>query len=395
MKTPVLLILLFLSLTGLEAFSCTIIMVRGENTAIAGSNEDFLTPLTMMWYVPATDRYYARICFGFNMGMNSTQGGMNEHGLFVDGNSVAKQGWEPDNSKKNFLGSVIEHILASYKDIEEVKEFFRTFNNPSLDAARIPVMDKSGASMIVEWYNGDVVFLETGEDFQVATNFIGSKYLDKEKHCWRYKRAVELLDNQDIYSVNTVRDVLNATHIEGNSSKTLYSFICDLKSGEILVYNFHDYANPIRFNFKEEIKKGNRSYYLIELFENHSEEYMSFIEEAPLLLLERFSRTNNVQASIFYGIMKSKYPDIFNMEIGPDILSELASELSEEGRLDDSIFFLERNARDFPENPSVHFELAGVLRKANQTDRAIEEYKKTLELDPEHAGAKKAINELK
>ncbi len=395
MKPHVLLILLFLSLTGLEAFSCTIIMVRGENTAIAGSNEDFLTPLTMMWYVPATDRYYARICFGFNMGMNSTQGGMNEHGLFVDGNSVAKQGWEPDNSKKKFLGSVIEHILASYKDIEEVKEFFRTFNNPSLDAARIPVMDKSGASMIVEWYNGDVVFLETGEDFQVATNFIGSKYLNKEKPCWRYKKAVELLDNQDIYSVNTVRDVLNATHVEGNSSKTLYSFICDLKSGEILVYNFHDYANPIRLNFNEEIKKGNRSYYLIELFKNHSEEYMSFIEQAPLYMLERFSRTNNVQASIFYGIMKSKYPDIFNMEIGPEILSELASELFEEGRLDDSIFFLERNARDFPENPSVHFELAGFLRKANQTDRAIEEYKKTLELDPEHAGAEKAINELK
>jgi len=383
-----------IAFTGVEIYSCTIIMVKGNNVAIAGSNEDFYTPLTMMWYMPATDRYYARICFGFNMGMNSTQGGMNEHGLFVDGNSVASQGWRSDNSKKNFLGSVIDHVLASFKDIGEVKEFFRTFNIPGLDAARIPVMDKSGASMIVEWYNGEVVFLETGEDYQVATNFIGSEYTNKEKPCWRYNRAVELLDKQDIYSVNTVREVLDATHVEGDGSKTLYSFICDLKSGEIFIYNFHDYLHPVKVEFREEIKKGNRSFYLADLFEVRSEEYLNFIEDAPLLMLKRFSG-NNYRAVLSYGILKSYYPDVFNREIGPEILSEYASHLSEEGRMEDSIFFLERNAKDFPKNPEVHFQLATVLRKADKNDRAIEEYRKTLELDPGHSDAKKAINELK
>ena len=395
MKRNILFILSLLIVICSETFSCTIVMVHDENNAIAGSNEDFLIPLSMMCYIPATESNYARICFGFYLGMNSIQGGMNEHGLFVDGNSVANQGWVADNSKKNFLGPVIDYILANFKDIEEVKEFFRTYNNPSLNAARIPVMDKSGASMIVEWYDNEVVFLETEEDFQVATNFIGSKYIGKEKPCWRYNRAVELLDKQDTYSANSVMDVLDATHVEGDGSVTLYSFICDLKSGEIYVYNFHDYANPLRLNFNEEIKKGNNLFYLAELFENRSTEYENFIKEAPLFVLERFSGTNRVRASMFYGIMRAEYPDIFNIEIGPEIISGFSSGLFEKGKFDDSIFFLERNARDFPDNPSVHFELAVALQKTNETDRAIEEYKKTLELDPEHAGAKKAINALK
>lgn len=394
MKRNIFFVLLLLIVTCFETFSCTVIMVRDENLAIAGSNEDFLTPLSMMWYIPATDRYYARICFGFYMGMNSTQGGMNEHGLFVDGNSVAQQGWKPDNSRKNFMGSVIDHILASYKNIEEVKEFFRTFNNPSLNAARIPVMDKSGTSMIVEWYNGEVVFLETERDYQIATNFIGSAYVGKENPCWRYNRATELLDKHDIYSLNTVREVLNATHVSGFRSNTIYSFICDLKSGEIQIYNFHDFKHPLKLKFNEEIKKGNQSFYLAELFENRSDEYKQFIKDAPLLLLNRFSGSNNFQASIFYGNLRSEYPALFNIEIGPEIISEFALKLIEEGRLEDSIFFLERNTRDFPDDPTVHFELAEALQKANQTDKALKEYRKTLELDPEHARAKKAINAL-
>jgi hypothetical protein len=54
--------------------------------------------------------------------------------------------------------------------------------------------------MIVEWFNGEVVFLETEKPYQVATNFVGSKYIGKEKPCRRYNKAVEILENEDTYS---------------------------------------------------------------------------------------------------------------------------------------------------------------------------------------------------
>ena len=58
------------------------------------------------------------------------------------------------------MGPLLDQLLAKCATLEEVKDFFRTYNVPGLDQARIPVMDRSGASMVVEWYGGKVVFLE-------------------------------------------------------------------------------------------------------------------------------------------------------------------------------------------------------------------------------------------
>lgn len=46
------------------------------------------------------------------------------------------------------------------------------YSETALDVARIPVMDKTGASMIVERHDGQVVFLEEDEAFQVSTNLV-------------------------------------------------------------------------------------------------------------------------------------------------------------------------------------------------------------------------------
>jgi len=387
-------LLLLLSLVSLQTFSCTIVMVRGNGVAIAGSNEDFLTPLTMMWYIPASEKYYARVCFGFNMITSSTQGGMNEHGLFVDGNSLGRQGWQADENKKNFRGSVLDQLLATCRNVEEVKDFFRTYNCPTLDVARIPVMDRTGASMIVEWNNGGVVFLETDKDYQISTNFIGSDYIGKEKPCWRYNKADELLSSQSSFSVNTVRKALSDTHVEGPGSITLYSFICDLKSGEIYVYNFHDFSSLRKFSFTEEIKKGQHIQYMAELFQGRSPEYNQFIREAPLEMLKSGLRSSRFQAAIFYSAMKTNYPKVFDMEIGPELLGNFASWLEADGKNEDAIFFLERNASDFSDLPSVHYELGQMYQRTERIEEAIKEYELTLEIDPDHEGAREALSLL-
>lgn len=394
MKRTIFLTIFFAAFLFAESFSCTIIMVRGNGVAIAGSNEDFFTPLTMMWYIPASEKYYARVCFGFNMMVNSTQGGMNEHGLFLDGNSLGKQGWKPDNNKQGFMGSVLDHLLATCADLEDVKDFFRNYNCPALDVARIPVMDKSGASMIVEWYNGEVVFLESEDDFQISTNFVGSRYIGKEKPCWRYNKAEELLSMESSFSVSTVRDALDATHVEGPGSITIYSFICDLKTGDISVYNFHDFTESRKFNFDEEIKKGHASYYLAELFPGRTSEYEKFILEAPLKMLQRGLRNGRFQANMLYLVFRKNYPEVFKMEIGPEVLNEFASGLNADGRIDDAIFFMEQNSTNFPGDASVHYELGKLYHKSESIEEAIAEYKRTLEIDPGHKGAGEALSRI-
>ena len=394
MKKIIRLIFLLVIATGTNALPCTIIMVRGNGVAIAGSNEDFLTPLTMMWYTPASDKYYARICFGFRMVINSTQGGMNEKGLFVDGNSLGKQGWNPDPGKSTFMGSVLDQLLATCATVEEVKDFFRRYNCPVLDVARIPVMDKTGASMIVEWHNGDVVFLETDANYQIATNFIGSDFIGRPKPCWRYNRADSLLGKQPVLSASSVRDALSATHVEGPGSETLYSFICDLKSGDISVYNFHDFSNALKLNIHDEAVKGRSMYFMSELFPGRSPAYQNFIQEGPLKMMYRGLRSGRQQALMFYNILKTTYPDAFSIQPGPDWLNRLAQKLYQEGRKEDAVFFLERNCIDFPKNPEAHFELGKLYQESDNMDKAVKEFKKVLEIDPGHEGALKALSQI-
>lgn len=395
MKKAIVIIIILSVISIKNSYSCTIIMVSDSKVTLAGSNEDSTFPLTILWFVPATDGNYGRVCLGYKMMINSIQGGMNEKGLFLDGNALSKQGWKSDESKKALFGSLLDRILATCANIEEVKEFFKTYNTPALDQARIPVMDSNGASMIVEWHNGKVVFLETEKPFQVATNFVGSKYIGIEKPCWRYNKANEMLQDKEIFSINTVRDALDATHQESKFSSTVYSFICDLQEGIIYVYNYHDFSNSVNFKLEEELRKGNKEYYLSNLFTERNEDYKIFIDEGPVNMIEfGYSRINKNAAMMFFNILKFQYPKAFNRDIDINALSQVGVWLMEEGKLEDATMFLERNKVEFPDSGRAHFELANVYLKSNNKEKAIAEYKETLVINPDHKQANQALENL-
>jgi len=384
-------------LLGLSSVSraCTIIMLSNNDVCLAGSNEDSVFPLTLIWFVPASQNEYARICMGYKMIFSSVQGGMNEKGLFVDGNSLTKQYWTSDENKKGLFGSILDRLLSSCANLQDVKEFFNTYNVPNLDRARIPVMDSSGASMIVEWYDGEVVFLETEKPYQIATNFVESKYIDKEKPCWRYNAATDVLDTASRFDTDILCQALDATHLDHETSTTVYSFICDLKSLDIYVYNFHDYSNPVKFNLKEEIGDKWRELYLGQIFTDPNPAYEQFIIDGPLKMVKRGYNNNMGNAMMFYNILKTNYPAAFNREIDENLLSRFGSILIEEGKLEDGITILENNTSNFPESDRVWFELANAYLQNNDKEKARDAYEKTLEINPEQTKAKEALEALK
>lgn len=370
-------------------------MVSDSTFILAGSNEDSRFPLTLIWFIPASEGKYARVCLGYKMIFNSVQGGMNEEGLFVDGNSLGNQGWKSDENKKALLGTLIDQLLAVCANIEDVKEFFNSYNTPALDRARIPVMDKSGASIIVEWYNGEVTFLETEKNYQIATNFVGSKFINSDKPCWRYNKAVEILDTTRSFSLEIVRETLEATSVEGENSKTVYSFICDLKNGDLYVYNYHDYSKALKFNLEEELIKGENQYYLGSLFTYRNKGYENFIrKEGPVKMIELgYNRNKNV-ALMFFQLLKYEYPKAFNQQICIDILSQVGDNLVKQGKLEDAVVFLERNEQEFPDSAKSHFELANAYTKINNKEKAITQYKKALTINPKHVNARVALENL-
>jgi len=245
------------------AFGCTIIMAARNGLVLAGNNEDRNHPQTIVTFIPASGEYYGRVVFGYDDA--PVQGGMNDQGLFIDGNRLAPTGWRPEAGKPMFQGNVMMLLLATCATVDEVKARLEKYNLPVLERARFPVADRTGASMVVEYGQGRVQFAGAGTWYQIATNFVMSNVQDGEYPCWRYRAADKIMSGAQELGVDLIRDVLEKTHQEGNSL-TVYSNIYDLKQGTIRVYNLRNFDEVVVINLPEELKKGQRRLELPALF---------------------------------------------------------------------------------------------------------------------------------
>lgn len=245
------------------AYSCTIVMAAKDGKVLAGNNEDWKNHNTKVWFIPASKGKYGRICLGFDDGY--AQGGMNDRGLFIDINALAPTGWQPEKGKPYFRGDIADRILAECATVEDAIAFFKKYNVPGLSRWRAPIADKTGASVVIEWAKGKVQFVRKTGVYQVSTNFVITNFEKGAYPCSRYNIADKMFKKAKKISIDLIRAVLSATHNEGRYP-TLYSNICDLKNGEIYIYNFHHFEEVVKFNLSKELKKGKKTYDLPSLF---------------------------------------------------------------------------------------------------------------------------------
>jgi hypothetical protein len=251
-----------------DFLGCTIVMAARDGLVLAGNNEDRNHPQTIVTFIPATEIYYGRVIFGYDDA--PVQGGMNDQGLFIDGNRLAPTDWKPDPAKPTFRGIIMMVILGTCATCEEVKAFFEKSNFPALERARFPVADRTGASMVVEYGQDRVQFVRSDKWYQIATNFVISNIKDENYPCWRYRAADKIMSGAEKLSVELIRDVLDETHQEGGSL-TVYSNIYDLKKGIIYVYNLRNFEEVVVMNLTEELKQGQRRLALPSLFNRSGE----------------------------------------------------------------------------------------------------------------------------
>jgi hypothetical protein len=245
-----------------DIFSCTIIIAARNGLVLAGNNEDRNHPETIVSFVPTTKKYYGRIVFGYDD--SPIQGGMNDQGLFIDGNSLPPTGWQPDPGKPTFRGIVMMFILGTCATCEDVRDFFEKYNFPVLERARFPVADRSGASMVVEYGQGRTQFITSNTWYQIATNFVMSNVKDSNYPCRRYRTADKILSSTDELNLELIRKILDETGL----SPTVYSNIYDLKKGIVYIYNRRNFDEVVVMDLAEELKKGKRRIDLPSLFKS-------------------------------------------------------------------------------------------------------------------------------
>ena len=241
--------------------SCTVFYGSDGEVVLGGNNEDFINPLTYVWFVPAQKGSYGQVYFGFDDGI--PQGAVNDQGLFYDGLSLpfkAVQASAKPVPLDRYAG-LIEEIFATASTVEQVEEIFSRYNVSGLETAQLLFGDRSGHSIIID---GDTITPKDG-DFQVATNFRLADYASAPPSVDRFDTATRMLSSADRFSVDLFRQVLDATHQEG-PAPTQYSQVYDLKNNRITLYHFHDFATPVVLDIAKELAKGPHSSPIAALF---------------------------------------------------------------------------------------------------------------------------------
>ena len=276
-KSAILLIILMLIFIIIhsEAFSCTVFNASDGNATLVGNNEDGFNTDAKVWFLPAENGNHGVVLFGFDDAW--IQGGMNDQGLFLD---WATEEYEPigflserivhkGNYNILYEGNLNEKILKECSNVQEALALYQKYDEFAFRNAHVMIVDKSGASVIVEPYNGklNTIVKETGYQFMTNFNITGSKL--RGYSCNRYSTLERLFrDNRDVTMDHFRKLLSNVTQ-----DITVYSNIYDLKKGTINLYYLHDFSHGLSFDLRSELSKGKHLYDFKTLFHTSRPDY--------------------------------------------------------------------------------------------------------------------------
>ncbi|HSF82291.1 MAG TPA: hypothetical protein VLA49_13700 [Anaerolineales bacterium] len=239
---------------------CTVIYAADEQVALGGNNEDYSNPSTMAWFLPPEEGKYGRVYFGYEGFLWG--GGMNDQGLFFDAMAVDEGIQVARVGKPMYDGKLEDKIMAECADVDCVIDLYSQYHSFDTWYHQFLFGDSYGNSVIVE----PLTFLRNQKNYQVATNFYQSRGFRQDSNQGnRYHTATNLFETADTFSVELIRDILDAVHFE-EDNPTLYSQVYDLKTRTVYLYFFHDFEDPIVFQLDEELVKGKHSVILSDLF---------------------------------------------------------------------------------------------------------------------------------
>jgi len=368
-----------------RCFPCTIVMVHKGGVQLVGNSEDWIDPKAWMTVHPPAGTAFGRITFGFGHAFAYAQGGMNDQGLFVDGNGLEETGWIRDPGKDDFRGSVLDHILENCASVEDVVVLFQKYNHRILHNAKIAVADAKGQSAVIEWGKGQLQILRRQGAYQISTNFVQSNFEPASYPCPRYKNLDKMFSSAEVFDVTLVRSALAITG-SGFAYPSVYSNIYDLVNQKIYLYSFGYYEQPVVLNLRQELKGGSKSILVSSLFglQPHAARVYDLFLQATMdasQLEETANQKGGQEAVSAFYRSKKAMSRFMRFPVSEDIRA-LGVRLVQEGKTKDSIAVLELAASEDPASWETFYELAKAYARDGQVDRAIKNARMALELNP-------------
>ena len=380
-----------LSFAWTAARPCTIVTMARDGKVLIGNNEDWTDPRTKIWVVPASKGEYGRLLFGFEN--RFIQGGINEHGLFYDANALDPVDWKQASGKPLFQDTFDkqtgDYILAHCATVAEVIKFFQDYS-VWLGGGKFVFADARGESITVEWAQGSDRVTKREGHYQISTNISQWNIVPGKVTDDRYNIAEKVILGRGDVSLETMRAVLVATHKEW-AFPTMYSYICDLKSLDVHVYNFHNFDEDVVLNVRAELAKGARAYDLPALFSVKTFAEIQHQKNAPKLgvaeVQQKLAEGGVDAAAAWYQSVKDGHRDIPNYMVEEGILQQLAKDLLSQNKAQEALDVYRFTSRAFPQSADawelqgdIHLQLGDKTQAAACYEKAIQLGSKTSDL---------------
>ena len=174
--------------------------------------------------------------------------GMNERGLVVGMAAVPPGHVAPDPARET-TGSlrVIRKILDHAGDVDQAVAILQSYN---VDFGGGPPLhyllaDPSGRSILIEFYQGEMVIIPNETPWHLATNFLrASAGTSAEGWCWRYDRLSQRLAEAGGRMTTQGAMQLLASVAQGN---TQWSIVYGMSTGDVTVTMGRAYETPHTF----------------------------------------------------------------------------------------------------------------------------------------------------
>jgi len=162
--------------------------------------------------------------------------GLNEHGLAVGMAAVPPGHMLPDPSKET-IGSlmVIREMLDHASNVDEAVAIMQSYNVDMEGGPPIHylVADSSGCSVLVEFYQGEMVVIPNETPWHQATNFLrASAGESAEGQCWRNDRISQRLAEAE--GQLTVQDAMSLLS-DVSQGSTQWSVVYGMSTGDVNV----------------------------------------------------------------------------------------------------------------------------------------------------------------
>jgi hypothetical protein len=252
--------------------SCTIFAVRRGDKVFFGNNEDWSDPKTIYWVEPSAKGQYGSVYLGYNH--YNPQGGINEKGLAFDYNALPKSPVKSHRELPRRPGPLVNLIMQQSATVEEALTIIRRYDWGGALAWQMLLADATGDAVVVSaGPEGELAFTRKspGDGFLVSTNFNRANPSNRlgSYPCPRYEKAVEMLgriQSESDLTVETLRSIVDAVHVEGPGINTLYSNVMDLRQGVLYLYYWHQYGEVVTLDVAKEIAKASKPTPLRDLF---------------------------------------------------------------------------------------------------------------------------------